>query len=99
MPGSIEHASFLTTQEKQLLRDSLASSYEAEAEHFSWAEVLSTFTSPHLWLIMIGSIAWGSVTFSLVYFLPTILKAFNYDVWTTQLLTGRGLAEIRLVTA
>lgn len=27
--------------------------------------------------------------FSLAYFLPTLLKAFEYDVWLTQLLTGK----------
>ncbi len=90
MPSSISKAKFLTSEERTFASNRLihaSRGQDEETEKFRWSEVLSVFTSIHIYLLLILSFCAGISVYSIAYFLPTILSNFGYSVWGTQLLT------------
>jgi MFS family permease len=90
MPSSISKAKFLTAEEQTFANERLINAsggHNEEEENFRWSEVLSVFTSFHMYLLLILSFCSGIAVYSVAYFLPTILSDFGYSTWVTQLLT------------
>lgn len=93
LPSSIEKFRFLTAAEKSLLVSRLESQNLALAvaqkypERSSNFQTWEAFKSPHILILDVAQFACGSNTYSLAYFLPTIVQSFGHSATSTQLLT------------
>jgi MFS family permease len=90
MPHSVSKAKFLTPEQRTFAIRRLTNAsrgHDEEKEKFRWSEVISVFTSVHIYLLMIISFCSGISVYSVAYFLPTIISNFGYSIWVTQLLT------------
>ncbi|KAI8454146.1 major facilitator superfamily domain-containing protein [Phakopsora pachyrhizi] len=86
---SIDASRFLTVNEKKILITRLQKD-RAKApidETFSWAEVMQSFASPHVLMVVLAFFLSGTSAFSMAYFQPTIIKSFGYSNSLTQLLS------------
>jgi hypothetical protein len=69
---------------KRLEADRLTISPE---DHFSFREVLKSFTSPHVIILFLMSFMNGTTLFGLALFLPSIVNQLGFSANKTQLLT------------
>ncbi|KIY63814.1 MFS general substrate transporter [Cylindrobasidium torrendii FP15055 ss-10] len=80
-------AHFLTSTEKDTLRDLLEADRPNESQEFSWAEVKDALTSGYVWVNAIQSVGVGLPIFSFSVFLPSIVKGLGFSNATSQLMT------------
>ncbi|CAH7687688.1 major facilitator superfamily domain-containing protein [Phakopsora pachyrhizi] len=77
---SIDASRFLTVNEKKILITRLQKD-RAKApidETFSWAEVMQSFASPHVLMVVLAFFLSGTSAFSMAYFQPTRMMISSY---------------------
>jgi MFS family permease len=88
LADNFESASFLNEEDKSLMRirAEINARYNGDQE-FNWADVKRAVLDPKLYISSWNQFMADICSFGLSSFLPLIIKAFGFDVITTQLLT------------
>ncbi|KAF9331062.1 hypothetical protein BG006_006069 [Podila minutissima] len=99
LPDSPETASFLTAEEQDLCTRRLkADAGPATQTNFSWKQFRDVFVDWKVYMHMLPYILTMTPLYALALFLPTIVRGFNYDALTSQLMTAPAYAVACLCT-
>ncbi|KAI9639673.1 major facilitator superfamily transporter [Dioszegia hungarica] len=88
LPDDFESARYLTHADKELmrLRQRVESIYVGN-QHFEWSKVRAAYSDYKLWINCFAQFGSNVLSFGFSTFLPNIIRAFGFDVVTTQVLT------------
>ncbi|PAV17561.1 MFS general substrate transporter [Pyrrhoderma noxium] len=89
IPSSIENIKLLTKDEISLAKERIISDRPSMlgSEAFSFRQVISSITSPHVIMMFCACFASGTTVYGLALFLPTIVSKLGFSSIHTQLLS------------